>query len=232
MISTSENSTLTKAVFLAFKNQNIQSEEDEAYWFNVIETDHALNFIQGYFPFRIEKNVARTWQYFDDPINVTNAGFEFYSPLSSTYQLVEHSGIEKEQPILFGDRTFKERYLEEVNREDPLEVLEKIFNRYALLNAKKLESKDMTAVRYIDAGRVFYNMNVSGKEQINLSELTLSTNSGELPVPYPMIVQKNKWYSLLDLENYETMNLPEYTDVHPILDKVIDGQTYLLELSL
>lgn len=218
--------------FLAFKNQSVQNEEAEDYWFDVIEIDQEFNFVRGYFPFEIQKNVSRTWQYFDDPVNITAAGFEFYQPLTATYKLIDTSGIEEEQTIRFDDRPFKERYLETVNREDPFEVLEKIFNRYALLNAKKLETDQMTAVRYVDAGKVYYNMNVKGEKQFNLSELILSIDNGELPVPYPMIVQAGKWYSVLDLENYDAMNLQQYTDVHPVLDQIIDGQTYLLELSL
>lgn len=218
--------------FLAFKNQSVQNEESEEYWFDIIEIDSEFNFIQGFFPFEIEKNVARTWQYFDDPVNVTAAGFEFYQPLTSTYTLTHTSGAQEEYAISFDDRSFKDRHLETVNREDAFEVLEKIFNRYALLNAKKLESGKITAVRYVDAGKVYYNMDVKGKGPINYSEFTLSVDDKDLPVPYPMIVQAGKWYSVLDLENYDAMNLQQYDDVHPVLDQVIEGQTYLLELSL
>lgn len=218
--------------YLAFKNQSVQNEEGEEYWYDLLEIDNEFNLVRGHFPFRIEENVPRNWQYFDDPVNITSTGFEFYQPLTSTYKQVNFSGTVEEQVISFNKRPFKDRYLETVNREEPYEVLDKIFNRYALLNAKKIESDNMTAVRYVDAGKVYYNMDIKGSGQSNYSEFSLSVDNSELPVPYPMIVQKDKWYSVLDLESYDAMNLKEYIDVHPLLDNVIEGKTYLLELNL
>jgi len=220
----------TEIGYLVFKNQTVQNEEGKEFYFNVLLTDFEFEIKDKFFEFSIEKNIPRNWQYFPDPIILTDGGFEFFEPLNFHFLSYERSKDLKEIPIAFKKRGLKLEDLEGINLDDPFEVLENVFKKYATINAKKLQLEEAWGIRFIDnfkSNYFFHNSEFSSG--ICFSELYVEYDGSKLIIPFPSYVDKSEWISILDGFNYEVLNLPTYSNLHPILDKVIrEGKTYIV----
>lgn len=216
--------------YLVFKNQYKQNNEPEEFYFNVLLTDSLFKVNEKFFPFAIEKNVPRSWMFFKDPVTIVPDGFEFYEPLSNSfYKYSMHQGISN-TPITISPYSLSEKALANIDLADPHQVLEKIFKKYSLLNAKKLESTKWSGFRFITKGKVgFYMESKTDDREVAISSLKVNTSDNELILPYPTAQSNGYWIVILDGENYEQLGLPDYSGKHPILDQIIrDGSTYLL----
>lgn len=219
--------------YLFFKNQYKQSDESQEFYFNILLTDSLFNVYEKHFPFTVEKNVPRTWMYFKDPVTILPNGFEFYKPLSNLfYQYSMQQGMRRSK-IAILPYNLSEDAMAAVDLTDPYQVLEKIFNKYSLLNAKRLESATWSGFRFISRGKVgFYMENKQDKKIITISSLKINISNKDLILPYPTVQTNNYWIIVLDGENYEQLGLPDYLEKHPILDQIIrDGSTFLLLLN-
>lgn len=219
--------------FLVFKNQSVQNNESSIYQFNILKTNQDFEMLEGYFPFTIEKNVTRNWQFFKDPLTVTEDFFEFYEPLSTNYYVSHLFSTPRKKPIYFSDRKLTESILASTNLNDPYVVMEEIFEKYALVNSRRILKESGWAIRYIDGGksRYFYYSNTQNKG-ISMSHLLLTIQDKDLLIPFPIYESNNKWIAILDSDNYDQLNLSSYESLHPIVDDVIrKGKTYLVLLK-
>lgn len=216
--------------YLVFKNQTVQNDEVKDSHFNVLLTNLDFEIMDKFMEFSIENNVPRNWQFFPDPVQLTKEGFEFFEPLNFHYLSYDKSkGLEK-IPIVFANRGLKAEDLEGVDIEDPFDVLENVFKKYAMINAKKLQSDTGWGIRFIDNFKSnYFFQNPEFSSGICLSELYVEYDGANLIIPFPSYVDSTAWISILDGFNYEVLNLPTYSNLHPILDQVVkDGKTYIV----
>lgn len=223
----------TKTGYIVFKNQSVQNNEDPQYRSNVLVLNKDFKVIDKYFDFSIEENIPRTWRFFPDPINVKNEGFEFFEPLTSQFFLFKGSSNKEIIPIEISKRALELKNLDGVDLEDPFDVLENIFKKYATINAKRLESSSLWGIRFIDDFKSnFYFHDKIKDEGICASEIYLQTEVGKLILPFPSFINESDWISILDQNNYELLNLQSYSNLNPIIDNVIkSGKTYIMILE-
>lgn len=223
----------TEKGYIVFKNQSVQSKEDSIFQSNILVLDKDFKLKDKMFDFSIEKNVPRTWRFFPDLINVTKNGFEFFEPLTNQFYSLVNSSKYEIVPINIKKRSLEMKNLNDVNLEDPFDVLENLFKKYAMINAKRLENSSNWGIRFIDNFRSnFYFHNIKSNVGICASEIYLQKDNGKLILLFPSFVDESSWVSILDGNNYELLNLNSYNDIDPIIDDVIKrGKTFIMVME-
>ncbi|MCS6974603.1 MAG: 6-bladed beta-propeller [Cyclobacteriaceae bacterium] len=220
--------------FIVFKNQNKQPREKKEYYYNILITDHDFNVKRRLFQFTIEKNLPRVWTFFSDPLNVTKRGFEFFQPLSNYHYVYDTLRGLYTLPIVFLNYHLNDEVLRQLDLTNPKVVMEEIFPNYSLINNKKLESKKWTGWRYILKNQVRFTL-VDKEKNLTycMDELKVSLHGRDLLLPFPSIQSDNYWVMVLDGQHYEDLGLKNYSNIHPIIDSVIqDGKTYLVIIEV
>lgn len=126
-----------------------------------------------------------------------------------------------------------EKYLRRIDLTDPQEVIENVFQKYTILNNKKLTSDKWEGWRYISKNRVKFTLvNKLNSEQYCVGEFKVTLHGKDILLPFPAANNGSYWFIILDSQNYEYLNLPEYKGLHPIIDHIInDGKTYLILIN-
>jgi hypothetical protein len=179
-------------------------------------------------PFEVVENVTIYWQFFSDPITITPSGFDYYVPLQSFYYQIDSTDAVQQRTVRFRERNFDEGKLMGVDMNDPRQVLERVLSEYAMPGGKRLTSAKKDAYFYIDSGRQFFMLKSSEEGNLAIKELLVNYQGKPLLLPFPSHQQGNFWFSFLDSDRYNQMNLPSYDNLHPIVDEVLEGSTYLL----
>lgn len=217
--------------YLIFKNQFKQENETEEFWYNVLITDGNFKVNERLFPFFVEKNVPRTWTHFDDPITITNDGFEFFEPFKSYYVSYHYNSKAETINLQFETNGLPDATVNDTDLSDPEKVLHDLFERYSLLNNKRLVASSYSGWRIISKGAVHFIIDKPASDRA-VSQLFLKQDGKDLLVPFPVTQIGETWVSILDPQNYETLNLPDYSNLHPIVNQIItQGDSYLLFLN-
>jgi hypothetical protein len=224
----------TPSGYIIYKNQSQQKDENEEYRYDVLVTDKDFNVVNQFFDFNVELNVPRTWRFFYDPINITPNGFEYFEPFSDDFQNFSENYHQAPIPIRFLKNGFQKKNLKGVDLDDPNQMVEEVIKKYALVNAKRLQTDTSWGIRFVDdfKSKFYFEGTKQAGSGICISELYLKNEDGKLILPFPSYVEDSSWIAVLDGYNYEVLLLSSYSHLHPVIDHVIqEGKTYLLILE-
>lgn len=218
--------------YLIFKNQRIQNHEDSSYQYDVLVTNDLFEVQHKFFPFTIVQNIQRVWRYFPDPISVLEEGFDYYTPLTTYYSHVNEDDIIERIPLGFVKQGLTPSKLEGIDLDNPQQVLDNVLNKYALINNKRLVHGHTSGIRFIMNGATKFSFSHEDSINYTIDKLVMNYNDEQLLLPFPSMQGTGKWYCILDSENYNILNLPDYDNLHPIIDSVLAGDTYIVSIDL